>query len=302
MKDNEKWIVTYGTVVESNLLKYPSICDYIEDALQSELRKCYPDAKVIEDSRDGETYSVRFELSSVPQLPKFIEIISDETKYELERLEMEPEKIIYPDKLRSLLDEYSQILSENRVPFDQLSLYFLFQAIVALEEHIFEGTVLLCRSAIENSLYLACVYRKNVKNDGDVELEMVLPVFFIDKKKHGGKNKIYWADIKKTIIALHILDETSLDYIYDNVMEKGNFAAHIAQREMNEYKYWYNKYKDAIHDILEKQRLGQKVDPNSFPPGYKLRTSPLEATSTLESTIKFLIELTQGYTNAYELL
>lgn len=183
MADKEKWIVTYGTIIEGEILEYASICDYIQDTLLEELRKCFPDVEAVDDARDGETYSIRFSMSSVPQPPKIIKIRGNKAKYELERLEIGPEKEIYPDELRYLLDEYNQILKKNLVPFDQLSLYFLFQAINSLEERIFEGTVLLCRSVIENSLYLACVYRKNVSDSGDVVLELILPESFIDKKK-----------------------------------------------------------------------------------------------------------------------
>lgn len=301
MSDGDKWIVTYGTVLDVDLLEYPSVSDNLENKLLEEIKKCYPDAEYAEDERSGETLSIRFELHSSPNPPNNLYINYNKNNYKFKRLELEPMQVIYPDNLHELFNKYINILNDNLVPFSDLSIDLLIQALESYSHEIYEGTVILCRSIIDSSLYLAIVWRRNTNQKSMQEFYLTEPKEFIDKKninwdiiKAVAKNILYKDEINKRC------EVGKLEDINKNVRDLGNFAAHIGERQIKEYYKWHEENKDQIKNMLDKIFKGQKLTKAENIKGYKLKTSKNEAESALKETVNFLIDLVDKYSSVYQ--
>lgn len=300
MPDEDDWVVTYGTTLDVDLHDYPYVCDILEDKLLEKIKKCYPDAEYLDDKRDGEILSVRYGLLSKPVPPNNVNIKYDKDNYNFERLELEPMQVIYPDYLHELFNQYLDILNDNLIPFEDLSIDLLIQALESYSHNIYDGTVILCRSIIDSSLYLAIVWRRNTNEKSKQQFYLAEPIEFI------GKKNVNWDTIK--VIAKNILykDEINergevgkLEDINKNVRDLGNFAAHIGERQIKEYYKRHGANKDKIKNIVDKTFNGQKLTKAENIKGYKLRTSINEAESALKETVTFLIDLVNKYSSLY---
>ena len=289
----EKWVVTYGTIIDVDISNYAYVCDILEESLENEVKKYYPELKFAEDNRDGESFSVRFLISGTPNPPKKI-VLNDNLKtYTFNELELEPEKFIYPDNLHEIVDKYIGILRELKVPFDAASIGLILQAMVSLENQIYDGTVVLCRSAIDSSLYLACTYIRKTYKNGETKLILITPKSFLSKNK-----KLKW--VKWDILSDEVKNKfpnlsEKLDDINIQVRALGNFAAHLGENQIRGHNEWFEKYAETVKKVLE----GEKNNLSSIS-GYKLWTSFNEAEYALEETISFLMELVDNYNQIYK--
>ena len=301
----DRWVVTYGTItLDVDLHDFPYVCDILENMLSEEIKKFYPDAEYLGDNRDGETLSLRFKVPSQSNPPSSINIKYDGKNYKFERLELEPINVIYPDEytdwLHDLFNRYLDILNDNLVPFSDLSIDFLIQALESYSHDIYDGTVILCRSIIDSSLYLAIVWKREPN-------EKSLQIFYFDTStKLTDKDIVNWDDIKKAAKKILYKNEINkegkvcmLENINKNVRELGNFAAHIGENQIRAYNEWFQKNKDRLRNTVNKALKGEKLTEKENIKGYKLRTSKNEAELALEETVDFLIDLVNKYLSTY---
>ncbi|WP_298279514.1 hypothetical protein [Ferroplasma sp.] len=300
MSDEDKWVVTYGTELDVDLLEYPYVCDSLENILIEEIKKCYPDAEYLDDERSGETLSIRYELVSKPNPPNNLNIRYNKSNYKFERLELEPMQVIYPDYLHELFNKYLDLLNDNLVPFSDLSIDLLIQALESYSHDIYEGTVILCRSIIDSSLYLAIIWKRKPGSKSLQRLCLDIPTNLTEK------GIIKWGDIKEAATNILYKNEINkegsvciLEDINKSVRELGNFAAHIGERQMKEYSKWFVENKFKLRNAVNKTLKGEKLTEKENIKGYKLRTSKNEAELALEETVDFLIDLVNKYLSTY---
>ncbi|KQB35979.1 hypothetical protein [Acidiplasma cupricumulans] len=278
--------------MDVSVSEYADVCDILEEKLKSKLKECYPELEFEEDDRNGETVSLRFSMPAIPNPPEKIGLNHKYKNYMLEGWELEPEKFIYPDKLQEIINAYFVKLEKLHVPFDAVSIGLIEEAMKSIENEIYNGTVVLCRSIIDSSLYLACSYKIEIDQNKEIKLILDPPESFL------GKNK------KLKTVNWHILEEEAkkkfpnlsnkIEDINTKVRTLGNFAAHLGESQIRAYMEWFKKNKYTIRKIMEDEMKGKKVNaPNIY--GYKLWTSKYEAESALEETIRFLIDLVDRY-------
>ena len=287
-----KWVVTYGTIIDVDVPEYAYICDILEEKLESKLKEYDQKIEFIEDDRDGEALSIRFSIPGTLNLPENIALNHKNKKYTFEKLELEHEKFIYPDKLKEIINEYFVKLEKLHVPFALVSIGLIEEAMKSLENEIYDGTVVLCRSTIDSSLYLACAYK--IKTDQNKETKLILdpPKSFLDKKRN--LKTVNWRILDQEAKNKFPNLSNKLKDINTKVRTLGNFAAHLGESQIRGYLEWFEKNKNIIRKKIENAMKGGKSDSPNIP-GYKLRTSKYEALCALEETIRFLMDLVDSY-------
>lgn len=260
--------------------------------MESKLKQDYPKLEIVEDARDGESLSIRFLIPITPHPPEKIVLNQDNREYIFNKLELEPETYTYPDKLHEIIEKYLDKLQDSKAPFDSVSTGLILEAMTSLENKIYEGTVVLCRSAIDSSLYLACIYRKDTSKNGKTTLVQDIPNMF--RNKNNALKDVNWDTLKQEAKKRFPKISSKIDDINKHVRRLGNFAAHLGESRIREHEEWFKKNKDIIRKILEKGMKKGDINPSSTK-GYKLWTSYNEAEYALEETINFLTDLVDNY-------
>lgn len=203
-----------------------------------------------------------------------------------------------PNDLHKLLNQYLNLLNGNLVPFNYLSLNLLIQALESYDNFIYDGAVILCRTIIDSSLYLACLYKRNSNKEDTSKFCLDTP------KEFDGNDIINWGNIKeaaKNILYTNEINKEGkvckLEKINKNVRELGNFAAHIGERQFKEHNKWYEENKDKYIDILNKVLTGDKFANLEKIEGYKSSTTTDEAELGIRETIMFLMDLVNVYSS-----
>ncbi len=297
MEESEHWVANYGADLEGDLKNYPSWCDTIEDRVLKKLSKIFKNVSYDEDSRDGETYSVRFSLESpispVGYLPKQISLRINSHSINIELLQIKMNGDVYSldDGLPELFNSFVSNIEGLDIPFSSVATSLLSQAILSYEYNIYDGAVILCRALVDSCIYLACIWRKDSQSG---QLKRCLPKEFCSKNTGQENKQLNWNNFKKAALNRGLETDDQLNEI-DVVRECGNFAAHIGIRQTKEADEWLQRYKKDFDELIEKRRSGQRILPKDYPPGYKLRTSSNEAYSTIEKTMKFIENLARNY-------
>lgn len=288
MADSKKWVLTYGTMIDSTTLSYYEVCNKLKRNIEAEIRRQFNHLTYLDDSRDGESYSVRFmvqadyDLSLKP--PSIEEINLDGENYKIDLLELEEWDKIYKQDFQNRFEKFLSDLTPN--PFVQLSSEIISNAIRCYENDLDDAAVILCRTAIDSSLYLASVFE--LKNDSFYERK---PAPF------PGNSDVNWRELKERAIKLKFFKEDELKCINDKVRDLGNFAAHIGVRQIKEQNEWMQKNGKLMRDLIAKSLSGQKVDPKEVPTGAKLHTSKSESVSAINRTMTFITTLAKRYNN-----
>jgi hypothetical protein len=286
----KKWLLTYGTGVNNTKCPYDEVCDRLKESIQSELNNQFSNSDFIEDIRDGESYSARFMVQADYNLqlnpPSIGHIDLQGENYNMDLLELEEWEKIYTQDFQNKFKTFLSELSLYQNPFEQLSSEIISNAIRCYENGLDDAAVILCRTAIDSSLYLASIYE--LKDDSFSER---IPTAF------RGSKDVNWKELKESAFDFKFFTKKELNYINDKVRELGNFAAHIGIRQIREQKQWMLKNEKLMTDLLTKALTGQKVDSKKIPRGAKLRTSKIESVSAINRTIAFISTLAERYNN-----
>lgn len=189
----------------------------------------------------------------------------------------------------SIFKELSDRYGQNRNPFEDLTFKLIGEIINCYSQGLYDAVAILCRSAIDSSVYLACVWARNKVNKETYE-------YRIPKPFEPG-DEVPWWKLKHESVKLGFLSNEVLDEI-EEVRDLGNFAAHIGERQLKEMRRWSNKNSGTIKTILKRGLKGFPSSPRDYPKGYKLYTSKNEAYHAIASTVDFLIKLSDGYSRS----
>ena len=200
---------------------------------------------------------------------------SEQRRYSLEN-GSEPEKATYRDKIADgILDEtfrgitkYERIIDNS---FFGLANDDLKSAIECFRYGMFEACTLMCRSMIDDALYVSR-YWKITKVDmhecgGNAERHSIAT---------GIREESYWNKLEERAVELGI-DKSMITEIINVRNEYGNYAAHKAAKQME-----LN---------LEYARTPEEKRKDAKPPRWAI--SENEAEKVLRTTAKFLIEVRQ---------
>ena len=293
MKETIEWVITFCTSIEESDIQYYNTCDIIKNGIKESLDEQYGYSEFAGDSRDGDSYLIEFLVSSDLDLnsnsPKISPITNEKKTYEIDVLEIKKKKEVYMKELEKNFDKLLECYSEKENPFSGLIPNILFEAIRSYKERLYNGAVILCRSAIDSSIYLACSWVRNNQDDGNLVMRDP-PPFQTEKDVH-------WKELKEKAIELKFLNECELADINKKVRGLGNFAAHIAHNQQKDRIEWAKENIITMKALIEMSLNGKTIPPTMYPRGYKLHTSINEASFAIEETIEFLITLTKKYNN-----
>jgi hypothetical protein len=290
----KRWIITYGTVIEDSALPYYKVCDALEAEIKARLDIEFKDRyTAVEDSRDGEGFSERFMIQSDYDLklmpPEMKNVKVNEEEYDMDILEIEEYEKIYSKNFQNLFDSLKRCLNQNPNPFTQLGMEIVANAIRCYEEELDDPAVIMCRTAIDSSLYLASIWERD--ND---EYKERKPAPFNENKD------VHWGELRNAAKKFEFFNDMELKFINDNVRELGNFAAHIGQSQVSEGKERERIYGKQMANFVKDILAGKKVNPRDIPPGAKLHTSRSESTSAINRTITFICKLAKKYNTPSE--
>lgn len=287
MKKNNEWAITFDVIKKREEDESTEVYDILEQELGTFLQEKFGNCEFVEDSRDGEESAVRFKVFSDEKPDKEDLVLKssfiDNGLWEVVGLDIREFKEVYIDEyFNDLSDSYEQ----NRTPFEDLTFKLIGEAIKCYTEGLYDGVVILCRSAVDSSLYLACVWARNKANKETYEYRVPKPFEPGDE--------VHWNRLKNKSVELGFLPSNVLDEI-EEVRDLGNFAAHIGERQLREMIKWSKENHDLIKTILEKGKKGLNIQPKDYPEGYKLYTSKNEAYYAIKRTVEFLKKLSVGY-------
>ena len=292
MKKTIEWVITFCTSIEDGDIQYYNTCDIIKNVIKESLDDQYGYSEFVGDRRDGESYLIEFLVSTDCDLnsnpPKISPISNEKKTYEIKVLEIKKIKEVYMKDLEKNFDKMLECYSEKD-PFSKLIPNILFEAIRSFEERLYNGAVILCRSAIDSSIYLACSWVRNSQDDGNLIMR--------DPQPFQTEKDVNWKELKEKAIELKFLNECELNDINKKVRKLGNFAAHIAHNQQKDRIEWAKENIDTMRTLIEMSLNGKKIPSTMNPRGYKLYTSINEAYFAIDETIKFLITLTKKYNN-----
>ena len=293
METQNCWIVSYGTLVEVTFGEYPDICDKLTEFVESSLRKKFDHVTFQEDSRDGEGFSVRYKIETDYDLsankPAIEPISVSGSKYKLDLLEALPCDAVYEIDFTELANKLIECLGRKETPFGAVAYKLMAEAIECHKHELYDASVIMCRTAIDSSLYLALTWSKSDKD--------VFNGQFIQKDPWNGKSKlkIDWRQLKEEATKQDLFSKSDLDTLNSRVRNLGNFAAHIGERQMKENNEWEKKYGQLLRDALKKSLTGKDVEHSEIPPDPKIFTSKDESTTAIVDTISFICDLTYNY-------
>jgi hypothetical protein len=168
METQNCWIVSYGTLVEVTFGEYPDICDKLTEFVESSLRKKFDHVTFQEDSRDGEGFSVRYKIETDYDLsankPAIEPISVSGSKYKLDLLEALPCDAVYEIDFTKLADKLIECLERKETPFGAVAYKLMAEAIECHKHELYDASVIMCRTAIDSSLYLALTWSKSDKD------------------------------------------------------------------------------------------------------------------------------------------
>lgn len=287
MKKNNEWAVTLDMWKEGDGEETTEVYTNLSQKLGTFLWEKFGNCEFIEDSCDGEEYAVRFKIFSNerPDLKDFVSkpISVDNSIWQVIESEIGEFKEVYIDEhFKDLSDYYGQ----NRNPFEDLTFKLIGEVINCYKEGLYDAVVILCRSAVDSSVYLACVWTRNKVDKDKYEYRSPKPF------EPGAE--VSWGKLKDESIRLGFLSNNVLNDI-EEVREMGNFAAHIGERQLKEMTKWSKKNRVLIRNILQKGVKVLNVLPRDYPKGYKLYTSKNEAYYAIDMTVDFLKKLSAGY-------
>lgn len=287
------WIVTYGHYFlpnEENM--YSEKFDLFEQNVEEELRKICPDVYFVDHYRDGGEVQITFGTSTPKNLPRVIP--ANFMDIEFERIDFKPETEWDQPDLHKPLFQYYMENKDYILPFMELSIKIMSQAINSFENKAYEGTVVLCRSVIDSSLYLACVYKRYSDSEGNILLSFKPPDSF--KKKNETLINVHWDTLKEKSKELFSLD---LDKFVCEIREMGNFSAHLGERQLREYSKWVRENDAKFDEIKGKVIQNEEADFSSYHLDYKVWTTVWDAEFAIINTIDFLGELVKAYNKTY---
>lgn len=267
------WVVTYGLFDEYSSLDWTT-CTNIEFALEKYLFGIYQNVEYLEHRIDSEEFTVRFGINASYEIkhdvPELMEIDYDGKAYKLSLLDLQIFEEVYKksfDDLPTLV----KCISEDGKKYLFLGLKLIKDAIRCYESEIYDASVLLCRTAIDSSIYLYAVLDK-------------------ESDPFEGSEKIYWDKLKEFLIKECKYSENELLNLYNNVRELGNFAAHMGEKMTREYSAWKIENEELLESIKKRSIRGEKINPKEFPIESKRSTSVAEASMAIEQTIMFLLD------------
>ncbi len=287
MNKNNEWLITLNVRKKEDENQDVEVYHNLEQQIEIFLKEKLGNCEFVEKSRNNENYTVRFKVSSNvrPDQKDLVikPICIDNELWEVNMQDINKFKEInFAQLLNDLYDHYA----ENRNPFDYLSSKLVGEAIKCYAEGLYDAVVILCRSVIDSSTYLACVWARNESNKETYEYRVPKPFEPGDE--------VDWGKLKKKTIELGILLKKAFKNI-EKVRDYGNFAAHIGERQLKEMTEWSKKNRALIRDVLQKGVKGLNMSPRGYPKGYKLYTSKNEAYYALDMTVDFLKKLSAGY-------
>ena len=287
MKKNNEWAITFDVMKKDNGDESTEVYHNLEQELGTFLQEKFGNCEFVEDSPEGEEYTVRFKVFSDENPDKedlmLGPFIIDNGLWEVVGLDIKEFKEVYIDEyFNDLSDSYQQ----NRTPFEDLTFRLIGEAIKCYTEELYDGVVILCRSAVDSSVYLACVWAGNKANKETYESRFPKPFEPGDE--------VHWNRLKNKSVELGFLPSDVIDEI-EEVRDLGNFAAHIGERQLKEMIKWSKENHDLIKTFLEKGKKGLNIHPKDYPKGYKLYTSKNEAYYAIKRTVEFLKKLSVGY-------
>ena len=285
-KENE-WLIILNARKKDDENQQANVSENLEKQIETFLKGKLGNCEFVEKSYDGEQYTVRFKiLSNIRPDRKRIAlkpISIGNSVWEVDVREIsEMREVNIFVHLNDLYNHYGE--KEN--PFDHLSLKLVNEAIKCYTEQLYNAVVILCRSVIDSSICLACVWTRS-KSDKETYKPRVPKPFDIG-------DEVSWKRLKEKSIELGYLQKATLDEI-EKVRDWGNFAAHIAERQLKEMREWSKENHELIKTILEKGKKGLNIPPENYPKGYKLYTSKTEAYHAIEMTVDFLKKLSDEY-------
>lgn len=295
METQNCWIIIFGTEVRTVEGDYPYICDKLAEKIETELRKKFDHVTFQEDNRDGEQFSVRYRIETDWDLnksnPEVDQFSINQHHYKLETLEVKHCDDVYEIDFEKLFDNLNTCLYSKDIPFRTLATRLMSEAIECHVNGLYDASVLMCRSAIDSSLYLALTWSllKNTTFIGNFSQ--------IDPWKEQKKSEIYWPQLKKEAINRRFFSEDYLKALNSRIRELGNFAAHIGERQMKEQKEWEKKYGQIFRGLLKKALSGEKIKSKDIPPDHKRFTSKDESSIAIQETADFLCQLAKVYTS-----
>ncbi len=293
---DEEFTVTYIVALGMQIPDYARICSLLKDDLEKELKKEYTEVKFLNKCNDLDEFSVSFDIQGTRNKLKEVKLKEDGTEY-IFKLSNPQNLNTSQNSLKQIVDLYFGKLEQFAVPFSELSITLIEEAMRSFQNEIYDGTVILCRSLIDSSLYLACAYKRVIKQTGKTGFTQALPQSFI--KKGGEIKNISWCNLKKETIKIFPDLSSEIDYINNQVRQLGNFAAHFAKNEINERIKWFTKNEAALKGELVGILTGKNKATHPIP-GLKIRTSSNEAGYALKLTICFLIDLVDNYNSVYK--
>ncbi len=287
MDKGDKWIITFGTVINESNIPYYEVCDLLELKLMEMCMEKYGNCIFVGDKREGEAYSVRFEVISNDDLSlnpiAGKEISIGGIKYKIDVLEIRKFKEIY---LGEFLNDLLECYEKNNNPFEDISFKIVSEAINSYEQEIYDGSVILFRTAIDSSVYMACIWTRSEKNENAYEYRTPRPF--------NPKNNVSWEKLSAKAMDLGLLENEDIKKI-NEIRDLGNFAAHLGERQLKEGINWLKKNRKLLIEILENGIKGKTALHHEYPSGYKLYTSKYEAYRAIESTVEFLKKLSINY-------
>ena len=293
METQNCWIVTFGTEVEAENEDYPYVCDWITEKVETELRKKFDHVSCQEDNRDGEQFSVRYRIETDWDLykskPEIGQFSINKYNYKLEILEIKKCDAVYKINFEELFKDLETCLYSKDVPFSTLATRLMLEAIECHGQGLYDASVIMCRSTIDSSLYLALKW--SLTKDATFSGQ------FSDTDPWSGQNKsgIYWPQLKQEAIKQCFFCDNYLNALNLRVRRLGNFAAHIGENQVKEQKEWVKKYGPTYGELLEKALSGEKIKSKDIPPDQKRFTSKDESSIAIQETKQFLCKLVDVY-------
>ncbi len=293
METQNCWIVAFGTEVYADKGDYPHICDRITEKVETELRKKFDHVTFQEDDRDGEQFTVRYRIETDWDLnksePEKIQFAINEYDYELEIQGIDKCDAVYEINFEELFKDLEACLYSKDVPFSTLATRLIFEAIECHGQGLYDASVIMCRSAIDSSLYLALTW--SLPKDATFTGQFLQ----IDPWSGQNKSKIYWPQLKEEAIKQRFFCDNYLNALNSRVRVLGNFAAHIGEKQMQERKEWEKKYGQGYKELLNKALSGKEVNSREIPPDQKRFTSKDESSTAIQETKLFLCKLVDVY-------
>ena len=176
------------------------------------------------------------------------------------------------------------------------------EAAMCYDNGTYEACAVMCRNAIDSFLYVA-TNRRIIRNyevddeEADVH-EMIRDTFNLKdpavSKELETDKKAYYKFVRKIIEKNDVLSSSELDKINDQVREKGNFSAHLAEMQDKYSSKWHKMHHKELEEmfVTKTREIDLEFLENFGPKTWTLKEEALEL---LKITSFYLEKIIIGY-------